>query len=206
MTVFQRRQASSTYALMRSFERRLVRLDEAIELVRDAAHMDELETWSDMRLGDDARLLRGRTRRTRTFRRVECATEGHEEFEEQALAGIVAAKFGSASGMSERRWKHCSFNGPSTGRQSRKIPSSRELSGVLLSHPDFATEKFIIFSEHRDTAEFLVHRLEGLGFTGQVALIHGGLGYLEREAQVDLFRQTDQQGGCRLPSRDRRRW
>ena len=34
MSVFQRRLVSSTYALLRSFERRLERLDEAIELVR----------------------------------------------------------------------------------------------------------------------------------------------------------------------------
>ena len=42
MSVFQRRQASSTYALLRSFERRLDRLDEAIELVR-AGRTDEVE-------------------------------------------------------------------------------------------------------------------------------------------------------------------
>jgi superfamily II DNA/RNA helicase len=56
--------------------------------------------------------------------------------------------------------------------------------------------RFIVFTEHRDTAEFLVRRLEGLGFTGQVALIHGGLDYREREAQVELFRRDLNAGGA----------
>ena len=41
-----------------------------------------------------------------------------------------------------------------------------------------------------------MRRLEGLGFTGQVALIHGGLDYREREAQVDLFRRPLDAGGA----------
>ena len=66
----------------------------------------------------------------------------------------------------------------------------------VLREPNFAREKFIIFTEHRDTAEFLVRRLEGLGFTGQVALIHGGLDYRAREAQVELFRRPLHEGGA----------
>ena len=42
MSVFQRRLASSSYALMRSFERRLIRIDEAIALVQEG-RSDELE-------------------------------------------------------------------------------------------------------------------------------------------------------------------
>ena len=66
----------------------------------------------------------------------------------------------------------------------------------MLRDPAFAHEKFIVFTEHRDTAEFLLRRLEGLGFTGQVALIHGGLDYREREAQVALFRRRLRDGGA----------
>ena len=76
-----------------------------------------------------------------------------------------------------------------------RTPNSRSSArscGTRVS-PD---EKFIIFTEHRDTAEFLVRRLEGLGFTGQVALIHGGLDYRVREAQVELFRRPLDDGGA----------
>ena len=67
---------------------------------------------------------------------------------------------------------------------------------AVLRDSNFAREKFIVFTEHRDTAEFLVRRLEGPGFTGQVALIHGGLDYREREAQVELLRRPLHDGGA----------
>ena len=67
---------------------------------------------------------------------------------------------------------------------------------TVLRDPAFAKEKFIIFTEHRDTADFLVRRLEGLGFTGQVALIHGGFDYRQREAQVEMFRRPLEDGGA----------
>ena len=52
-------------------------------------------------------------------------------------------------------------------------------------------EKWLVFTEHRDTLEYLVRRLEGLGYVGQVAQIHGGMDWREREAQVEQFRQPD---------------
>ena len=189
MSVFQRRQASSTYALLRSFERRLVRLDEAIEMVR-AGQADELERCQK------------RLRETPDFFEAHTADEdadesgmreGHEAFEERALAGIVAPTL--AQLRDERMVVESLLS------QARRLVDEAEdskfekLRGVL-RHPDFAPEKFIVFSEHRDTAEFLVRRLEGLGFTGQVALIHGGLDYRAREAQVELFRRPREDGGA----------
>ena len=41
-----------------------------------------------------------------------------------------------------------------------------------------------------------MRRLEGIGFVGQVALIHGGLDYREREAQVETFRRPVDRGGA----------
>ena len=66
----------------------------------------------------------------------------------------------------------------------------------MLRDSNYGDEKFIIFTEYRDTAEFLVRRLEGLGFTDQVALIHGGLDYQERERQVEFFRRPAAEGGA----------
>ena len=189
MAVFQRRQASSTYALMRSFERRLVRLDEAIELVRDG-RVDELETGQTS-LGDVPDFFEAFTADDDIDESN--AREGHEAFEEQALAGIVAPNL--AQLRNERMEVEALL---SLARQlvDRAEDSKFEKLREVLRYPDFAAEKFIIFSEHRDTAQFLVRRLEGLGFTGQVALIHGGLDYREREAQVELFRQPLKEGGA----------
>ena len=55
-----------------------------------------------------------------------------------------------------------------------------------------------IFTEHRDSLVYLVRRLEGMGYTGQVAAIHGGLHYTERQEQVELFRKPLAEGGARF--------
>ena len=86
MSVFQRRQASSTYALMRSFERRLEKLDDAIELVR-AGRGEELER-RQKRIGDTPDFFETRTADEDADETGE--RERHEEFEENALGGVVA--------------------------------------------------------------------------------------------------------------------
>ncbi|MGH7053222.1 MAG: helicase-related protein, partial [Stellaceae bacterium] len=187
MSVFQRRQTSSTYALMRSFERRLARLDEAIELVR-AGRGDELER-RQRRIGDRPDLFEALT----ADEDADDTGERHEEFEDAALSGVVAATLMDL--RAERRRVAGLLD------RARQLADSGEDSKFeklrdVLRNPDFAREKLIIFTEHRDTAEFLVRRLEGLGFTGQVAFIHGGLDYREREAQVELFRRPLAEGGA----------
>ena len=189
MSVFQRRQASSTHALLRSFERRLDRLDDAIELVR-AGRADELER-RQKRLATTPDFFETRT--ADEDAEEAGAGEAHEAFEERALGGIVAPTLAQ---LREERLAVEALLG-----QARRLADDGEdskfekLRGVLRSAA-FAREKFIVFTEHRDTAEFLVRRLEGLGFTGQVALIHGGLDYREREAQVELFRRPLDAGGA----------
>ena len=189
MSVFQRRQASSTYALLRSFERRLDRLDEAIDLVR-AGRADEVERRQG-RLAATPDFFETRTADEDAGESG--AAEGHEAFEDRALGGIVAPILAQ---LREERGEVEALLA-----QARRLAEDGEdskferLRGVLRS-PEFAREKFIVFTEHRDTAEFLVRRLEGLGFTGQVALIHGGLDYRDREAQVEAFRRSLDDGGA----------
>ena len=73
-----------------------------------------------------------------------------------------------------------------SGRES-KFEKLRE----VLEDPHHAGEKWLIFSEHRDTVEYLIRRLEGLGFSGRIARIHGGMAWPEREEQVARFRRPD---------------
>ena len=189
MSVFQRRLASSTHALMRSFERRLDRLDEAIALVQ-AGRSDELE--------------RRQTRIANTPDFFESGTadedagdgddgEGHEAFEESALGGLAAT---ALIDLREERAVVEDLLARTRHLAEAGEDSKFEKLRAVMTDPAFAREKLIVFTEHRDTAEFLVHRLEGLGFTGQVALIHGGLGYRDREAQVELFRRPADRGGA----------
>lgn len=66
----------------------------------------------------------------------------------------------------------------------------------FLGNPKYKSEKIISFTEHRDTLDFLVGRLEGMGFTGQVAQIHGGMPYIDRDEQVEFFRKPADEGGA----------
>ena len=191
MSVFQRRLASSTYALLRSFERRKHKLEDLIDairagrlseeqLARQQRHLDDLDDVFETQTADEDAVT-GDER------------EQHEEFEDKALSGTVAV---SLTELEAERLKvealldqaRQLFN---TGEES-KFEKLRE----VLRDPQYLDEKLIIFTEHRDTADFLVRRLEGLGFTGRVALIHGGLPYQERERQVEFFRRPLSEGGA----------
>ena len=189
MSVFQRRLASSTYALMRSFERRLGRLDEAIDLVR-AGRVDELERGQH-RLASTPDFFE--TRSADEDADESGGGEGHEAFEDRALGGIVAPALAQ---LREERREVEALLARARGLADEGEDSKFEKLRGVLRGSRFAREKFIVFTEHRDTAEFLVRRLEGLGFTGQVASIHGGLDYREREAQVELFRRPLADGGA----------
>ena len=189
MSVFQRRLASSTYALMRSFERRLERLDEAIALVQ-AGRGDELER-RQTRLANTPDFFESRTAEEDTDDEV--GREGHEAFEESALGGLAAL---ALIDLREERAVVEDLLARARRLAEAGEDSKFEKLRAVMTDPAFAREKLIVFTEHRDTAEFLVHRLEGLGFTGQVALIHGGLGYRDREAQVELFRRPADRGGA----------
>ena len=116
-----------------------------------------------------------------------------EGFEDRALAGTVSVNLSDLE--AERRQVENLLDKAhrllDAGEES-KFEKLRE----VLRDPNYLDEKLIIFTEHRDTALFLVRRLEGLGFTGQVALIHGGLPYQERERQVELFRRPAAEGGA----------
>ena len=191
MSVFQRRLASSTYALMRSFERREEKLEGLIDAIRDGRLTGEQLARQQRRLDalDDV----FETRTADEDAASEEEGEQHEEFEGQALGGTVAVNLSEL--QTERLRVGELLNKARTlfnaGEES-KFEKLRE----VLRDPRYLDEKLIVFTEHRDTADFLVRRLEGLGFTGQVALIHGGLPYQERERQVELFRRPANEGGA----------
>ena len=191
MSVFQRRLASSTYALLRSFERRQEKLAGLIDDIRNGRLTEEQLVRQQRSLDKLDDIFETRTADEETASEDE--GEQHEEFEGKALSGTVAVNLSELE--VERRQVEALLNKTrslfDTGEES-KFEKLRE----VLRDPQYLDEKLIIFTEHRDTAEFLVRRLEGLGFTGQVALIHGGLPYQERERQVEFFRRPATEGGA----------
>jgi len=188
MSVFQRRLASSTYALLRSFQRRRGKLAGQREDLR-AGRISPDDLMANQRQLDSSPELFGRM--TADEEEPRDGREENEITEDAVLAGVVAVN------LAELEAEHRQVEGllalaqraHDTGGEA-KFDKLRE---VFHRFPD---EKLIIFTEHRDTLQFLVRRLEGLGFTGKVAAIHGGMDYREREDQVSFFRRPASEGGA----------
>ena len=191
MSVFQRRLASSSHALLRSFERRIGKIEQSIDGLRSgrtsAAELrrrqrgldrDHRSDFFDLHGADEDALDDG-------------SGERNEDYEDAVLGAVVAVTIDELKGEIETlQGLHA--------RAKRLLDSGRESKfeklREVLEDPGYAGEKWLIFSEHRDTVDYLVRRLEGLGFSGQVAQIHGGMAWPEREVQVEFFRRS---GGAR---------
>ena len=197
MSVFQRRLASSTWALLRSFERRIGKLGriiddlqsgrmDAAELTRRLDH-EHREDFFDVHGAEDETPDAPDTPGAPGARDTG-AGERNEGYEDAVLGAVVAVtveelrqEIGTLEDLRARA--HRLFE---SGRES-KFEKLRE----VLEDPRHAGEKWLIFSEHRDTVGYLIRRLEGLGFAGRIAWIHGGMAWPEREEQVARFRRPD---------------
>lgn len=192
MSVFQRRLASSTYAVLRSFERRLAKLDGWIDGIRSGritpaqlrAGQRELDRTPDILLT-----------KTADEERPEEGREENELIDEQLIGGVVATTLADLE--TERRQVQELLD------LARRVDvlgheSKFQRLAEIIREPQYRDEKILIFTEHRDTMDFLVRRLEGIGFAGQVARIHGGMPFDERDAQVEVFRKPAPSGGANI--------
>ena len=200
MSVFQRRLASSTYALLRSFERRIEKLDRLIADVQDGKLTFEQLVLLQQRIREDDDVLEAKTADDEA---PDADREENEAAEDTLLQGVVAASL--ADLLAEREQvKH--LLGLATKVHDLGQESKFERLRETLTDPKFSGEKLIVFTEHRDTLTFLVRRMNGMGYTGQVAQIHGGMsthphpatGLSEREEQVEFFRKPSAEGGARF--------
>ena len=192
MCVFQRRLASSTYALQRSFERRIEKLDKLIEDVQNGKLTTDHLIMLQQRIYEEDDVLDIKTADDETS---EEDREENELAEEKLLQGVVAASLADLLAEKEQVQQLLDL--------ARKIcdaghESKFEKLQEILTDPKFSGEKLIVFTEHRDTLNFLVKRLNGMGYTGQVAQIHGGMHYTQREEEVERFRKPLVEGGARF--------
>lgn len=192
MGVFQRRLASSTYALLRSFERRIEKLSAVIDDVQSGRiTLEQLQTIQrkitetddvlESKMADDEGSENGQ--------------EENELAEGKLLQGVIAASLADLIAEREQveRLLDLAKQVQDLGQES-KFDKLR----IVITDPKFVGEKLIVFTEHRDTLDFLVRRLGGMGYTGQIAMIHGGMHYTERQDQVDRFRKPSADGGARF--------
>ncbi len=184
LTALQRRLASSPEAIYQSLKRRREKLKRRIEeeKARQRGGGKALaETYADQAsedIWDSA---------------DDMAPEDYEEFEEevvdqataaQTIAELEAEVF--TLGHLEAQAKTLASSG-----QDRKWEELRELlqNTPEMRGPDGLQRKLIIFTEHRDTLNYLADRIRGLlGKHEAVVMIHGGVHREDRRKVQELFR------------------
>ncbi len=193
MSVLQRRLASSTYALLRSFERRIEKLTQLIRDVQEGKLTEEQLVVLQRRLAEDDDVLD-----TKTADEEGGPINGREEneiSEDRLMAGVIAT---SLADLVVEREQVVALRDLARKVYEEGAESKFDKLREVLTEPRFAGEKFIVFTEHRDTLNYLVQRLGGMGYTGQIAQIHGGMYYTDRTKQVERFRMSHEEGGARF--------
>ncbi len=187
-TVFQRRLASSTWALLRSFERRIEKLTRTAEAIENGELTAELLLQRQRRLSERHRRDYFDDAAADDDMAADGWAEGNEAYEDAVLGAVTVV------GAEELR-REAEQVEDLAGQARQLIASGTETKFEQLRHvledPDCKNEKWLIFSEHRDTVDHLVRRLEGLGYRGHTAQIHGGMDWRERERQVAAFRRPN---------------
>ena len=192
MSVLQRRLASSTYALLRSFERRIEKLTDLIRQVQEGKLTEEQLVMLQRRLAEEDDVLDTKTADEES---IQDGREEGEVSEERLLAGVIAA---SLTDLVVERDQVIALRDLARKVYEQGAESKFDKLREVLTDPRYAGEKFIVFTEHRDTLDYLVQRLGGMGYTGQIAQIHGGMHYTERQEQVERFRRPHDDGGARF--------
>ncbi len=181
LMVMQRRLASSIYAITKTLENRLKALDEVLVILNDPKRSatekrrlligqpgpDEPRDISEYEeLTDEERAVIDK----RIFRQVLTADPEKVQQERDEVERLYKMA------LDLKDHKEAKFN------ELLKVLDSSD----IIRRED---EKLLIFTEHRDTLEYLAKRLEDIGYT--VTTIHGGLSPEERKArQIEFYRKA----------------
>ena len=195
MTVFQRRLASTTWALLCSFRRRLEKLETLIDDVQAGRIPEEELRNQQRRLDGKVKDSLSESGKTADEESTEGGMEEHEREEAEAMGAFIAT---SLAELVTERAKVKELIGLAEAVHADGQASKFDRMNQLLRSADFVDQKVIIYTEHKDTLEFLLRRLEAQGYADQVATIHGGLNFQQRDAQVERFRTPNAEGGCRF--------
>lgn len=192
MSVFQRRLASSTYALLRSFERRMEKLDKIIDDVQSGRLTIEQLLTLQRSIREDDDVLDSKSADEESS---EGGIEENELAEDKLLQGVIAESLAELVAEKEQvvQLHNLAHRVHESGAES-KFEKLRE----VVAEETYVNEKIIVFTEHRDTLQFLIQRLSGMGYTDQIAQIHGGMHYTERQEQIERFRKPASEDGARF--------
>ena len=185
--------ASSTCALLRSFERRLEKLDGLIESIKSGKIKPTI--WRRCNgISTTSRTFRGR--RPATKKTPKNGEEENEIAERKATGGVKP--FPIAELIVERDHVQSLLSTPAAPQVDAKGDESKfdKLREALNSNPNHATRSGSYSPSTATPSIHLVQRLEGLGFTGQIARIHGRNGlFRERtRVQIEFFTEHGNEG------------
>lgn len=182
MMVLQRRLASSTFALLQSLIRRAEKLQIPLRNLKDGRLSTEGLEKAQAKLSD----VDIRAEKTGD---EEETIDGQEEAErvDEDLERATAAR---SSAELEIEVHHVE-NLVELAKKVYDLKSESKFEKLWEALTEYPDTKVLIFTEHRDTMDFIIQRLEALGFTGKVAQIHGGMRYSAREEQVEFFRDPN---------------
>lgn len=189
LTVLQRRLASSPEAIYQSIRRRRNRLEDRIEEVRRGASLSTLGSIED---GSD-------------YFDDESSIEDLEDLDVDELEELeleVVDQASAAATLTELEAEVETLTGLERDAAMVRARGSdtkwQQLSDLLSEAPEMvddqgARRKLIIFTEHRDTLNYLVDRLRTyLGRDDAVVAIHGGLARpVRREVQLSFTQDKD---------------
>jgi len=191
LTVLQRRLASSPAAIHASLERRAARLRKRVEEAREQTRRGGGALSAQDRLGRILGLPGPLDVDAEDLEDL-----GGQELEEFETAVVDAAS--AASTLAELEYElETVIRLAEVARRVRLSGQDRkwqELSGLMQSpalRDDHGEQrKLIIFTEHRDTLDYLVERLQALlGRADAITSIHGGTPREERRKRQELFTQ-----------------
>lgn len=190
LTVLQRRLASSPEAIWRSLERRRARLE------RRRREMDAAAAYRDLEMSLQSRLdaLLGREPDDLDSALDDATAEERERAEEDVVDAATAARTVEELGI-EIRYLDDLIEVAHRVRMSGTDKKWSELRTILLDNAlvtdaSGAPRKIIVFTEHRDTLNYLVSQIRQLiGNEEAVVAIHGGVHRDERRKVQELFTQ-----------------
>jgi SNF2 family DNA or RNA helicase len=185
LTILQRRLASSPEAILQSLRRRRERLERRLReeqiLKRGAALQDDdqrspsltEEDIDDLDDAPDAEVEE--TEETVVDQATAARTIAELQAEIEILRGLETLALKVRRSGTDKKWE--------------------ELSSLLQNHAEMFDaqghrRKMVIFSEHRDTVNYLTERLRALlGAPEALVIVHGGMGREERAKAQEAFKQ-----------------
>jgi len=178
LTALQRRLASSPEAIFQSLQRRKQRLENRLREERLLSRGQQF-TSKDVEAppeDDDDLTAEEQEQFEETLVDTATAAETIAELEEEinVLADLVTQARGVVDSGLDRKWDELS-------KILQNDPKMRDSEG--------RQRKLIVFTEHRDTLNYLERRIAGvLGIPESITTIHGGVHRDERRKRQEMFR------------------